>query len=107
MLLSAQATPMARAFEVWVPDKQRLVLHRGRYARGLEAFEAESREKVIEPGQGLPGVAFQRELPIVFENLRAPHFLRHDAAQKAGLEVGLAIPIFDVTGVSAVACLLA
>lgn len=106
ILLSARATPIARAFEVWLPYGQELVLEASQYAPGLEEFAESSRDTVFRKGEGLPGRAFASQLPVVFDHLRGPQFTRYAAAARAGLEVGLAWPILDEVGVRAVVCLL-
>ncbi|MFZ5893473.1 MAG: hypothetical protein ACOY0T_20600 [Myxococcota bacterium] len=106
ILLSAARTPIARAFEVWTPYGQELVLEASHYTEGLKDFAETSQDTVFHKGEGLPGRAFASELPVVFDHLRAPQFARYAAAARAGLEVGLALPIVDDVGVRAVACLL-
>lgn len=106
VLLSAAASPVARAFEVWMPCGGELVLEASRYAPGLEAFAERSQDTVFRVGEGLPGRAFESRLPVVFEQLRGPQFARYTAAANAGLEMGLAWPILDEAGVRAVVCLL-
>lgn len=106
ILLSAAASPIARAFEVWLPYGEELVLEASRYAPGLEEFAESSQDTVFRRGEGLPGRAFASKLPVVFDQLREPQFARYAAAARAGLEVGLAWPIMDDVGVRAVVCLL-
>lgn len=106
ILLSASLSPIARAFEVWRPHGQELILDAAHYSAGLEEFASASRTTVFRKGEGLPGRAFATELPVVFDHLRAPVFSRYTAAARAGLEVGLAWPIVDDFGVRAVVCLL-
>lgn len=106
ILLSASLSPIARAFEVWRPHGQELILDAAHYSAGLEEFASASRTTVFRKGEGLPGRAFATELPVVFDHLRAPVFSRYAAAARAGLEVGLAWPIVDDFGVRAVVCLL-
>ncbi|MGC4093890.1 MAG: hypothetical protein QM756_39490 [Polyangiaceae bacterium] len=106
ILLSASATPIARAFEVWVPYGEELVLEASQYSPGLEEFAEASQDTVFRKGEGLPGKAFTSELPVVFDHLKSSQFVRYASAERAGLEVGLALPIRDEVGVRAVACLL-
>lgn len=106
ILASAAATPIARAFEIWLPYGQELVLEASQYGPGLEDFAESSRDTVFRKGEGLPGRAFASQLPVVFDHLRAPQFTRYAAAARAGLEGGLAVPILDDLGVRAVVCLL-
>jgi putative methionine-R-sulfoxide reductase with GAF domain len=106
VLLSTGSTPIARAFEVWVPDGGALSLSAHHYASGLESFAAASENLRFKSGEGLPGRAFASGLPVVFDWLKAPGFLRERAACDAGLSSGVGIPVLDGGSVSAVACLL-
>lgn len=95
-LLSRESSPIARAFEVWTPDGEgKLRLQQTAYDHGLEAFAAESRDVAFVPGEGLPGRAYETGLPVVFGSIRVGPFVRHRAAEQAGLNVGVAIPIHD------------
>jgi len=107
LLLSAQATPLARAFEVWVrnPD-DRLELVQSAYTEGLEGFAEASRSLTLARDEGLPGRAYSTALPIVFDTLFTDAFPRRDAAVQAGLEVGLAFPVHNGKRVVAVVVLL-
>ena len=108
VLLSTHQTPIARAFEVWVPTPSRegLVLQNSAYTAGLDSFETASKGLELKKGQGLPGSVLQTGLPAVFDHLRGPRFVREDAAREVGLEVGIGIPVMDGENVRAVACLL-
>ncbi len=107
VLLSAATSPIARAFEIWLPDDQgRLYLKQSVYTRGLETFAKLSRATSFAPGEGLPGRVFQSAQPVVFGNIQVGPFLRHRAAESAGLEVGVGIPIHDGEAVRAVVLLL-
>jgi hypothetical protein len=107
LFLSAQSTPLARAFEVWVPDDDdRLQLRQSFYAPGLEEFGSASRSTVFEAGVGLPGRVFDTGLPHVVDCARADLFARHRVAREAGLEVALGLPIHDGFGVRAVVLMI-
>jgi hypothetical protein len=106
VLLSTSTTPIARAFEVWTPEGEGLLLRSSHYATGLEAFAETSAKLCFKPGEGLPGRAFESGLPVVFDQIKAPEFVRSGAASAAGLCSGVAIPVIDGTRVRAVACLL-
>lgn len=106
-LLSRGSTPIARAFEVWSPDGEgKLRLQQSAYAADLEGFAATSRNCTFVSGEGLPGRAFESGLPVVFGSIRVGPFVRHAAAEKAGLNVGVAIPIHDGKDIRAVVVLL-
>lgn len=106
VLLSAEATPIARVFEVWVPRGGVLSLARSRYSKGLERFAEASRGITFRKGEGLPGRALESGLPAVCDDLRVPPLARSDAAAAAGLTAGAAIPVVANGAVQAVACLL-
>ncbi len=47
-------------------------------------------------GEGLPGIVWKGEKPVIWEDLgNSTSFKRHKAAKKAGLLAGLGLPIFD------------
>lgn len=107
VLLSSAATPLARAFEVWVPShSDTLKLDQSFYTAGLEAFADQSRNTTAKVGKGLAGRAFRTELPHVLNGLSNPPFVRHQAAEQAGLRVGIGIPVSDGTRILAVVLLL-
>jgi len=106
VLLSTSSTPIARAFEVWTPEGEALALSSSHYATGLESFAEESSKLRFAPGEGLPGRSYQSGLPVVFDRIKAPEFVRAAAAAAAGLSSGVAIPVIDGERVRAVACLL-
>ena len=106
-LLSRERTPIARAFEVWSPDVNgNLRLQQSAYSADLATFAAESRGHTFAPGEGLPGRAYQSGLPVVLGNIQVGPFVRHRAAEQAGLNVGVAIPIHDGKETIAVVVLL-
>ncbi len=106
VLLSTEATPIAKAFEVWGPVDGALKLLRGTYSADLDAFADLTRGLSIPFGEGLPGLAYQSQLPVLLDQLDSPRFVRDEAARAAGLEVGIAIPVYAGDEVKAVACLL-
>ncbi|HEX2676195.1 MAG TPA: hypothetical protein VHM19_06130, partial [Polyangiales bacterium] len=92
LLLSAQSSPIARAYEVWVPDALgHLRLDQAVYGKGLDRFGVLSRSTMFAPGEGLPGKVAQSGQPVVFGNIQVGPFIRHRAAEEAGLEVGVGI----------------
>jgi len=107
VLLSSASTPLARAFEVWVPShSDTLKLDQSFYTEGLEAFAEQSKSTTAKVGKGLAGRAFRTELPHVLNGLSSPPFVRHQAAEQAGLTVGIAIPVSNGASVVAVVLLL-
>lgn len=107
LFLSAQSTPLARAFEIWTPDDRGLLrLEQSYYAPGLEAFAAQARARSFARGEGLPGGVLASERPQVVEVADAGSFLRHEAATEAGLELALGLPIHDGRQVRSVVVML-
>lgn len=83
VLLSAEATPLARAFEIWTVESDAPTLHRAMYADAGAALSAN--ERLVHPaGQVLPRDALAARVPVVFE-----HRLDN------GVELGVAIPVDD------------
>jgi hypothetical protein len=73
---------------------------------GLAAFESESRERVFSHGQGLPGKAWELGHPVLMKSDDA-FFLRSEAAKRAGVATGIALPVFAgdyLTGVAVFLC---
>lgn len=102
LFLSALSTPLARAFEVWLPDDDG-VLHRGQafYCPELTVFAELRRELTFAPGQDLAGRVLETALPFaVSTQTRA--YENFDVARDAGIEIALALPIDDGRKVRAV-----
>lgn len=102
VLLSSESTPIARAFEVWVPHQNKLLLEAAHYEQGLETL-AESDDEFLEVGDTLPGRALKSGLPVVLE---APLLAGAGSKEHVAFGSGIAIPVLDHAGVRAVACLL-
>jgi hypothetical protein len=90
--LSALGTPIARRFEVWTPDPARMWLRRTsgfcEVAGNLEAAPA-----VLERGQGSIGRVFVTGVPAVSENATTEPAGVGAAAQAAGLQSLVALPV--------------
>jgi hypothetical protein len=86
---------MAGAVEVWNNEGQHpneLKLVDGYYGE-LERFEWVSRRLTIMRGRGLPGSAWDKNLPVIINNLgESSTFLRATHAAEAGITTGFAIP---------------
>lgn len=84
-----------RVVEVWVPDNQRTHLE---YGGGLysnaPSFGVISRQLVFGRGEGLPGQAWERGMPVVLTQFEGSYFRRTAAARAAGLTSGIAVPVF-------------
>jgi hypothetical protein len=94
--LSALGTPIARRFEVWVPDAQRVTLkfQDGDCDRN-PGFAADYAGVSIERGVSPLGLALMTGLPTVSENLREDGSPLGASARKAQLASMVAIPVLE------------
>jgi hypothetical protein len=106
VLLSTAATPVARAFEVWVPNGDTLTRRSSHYSRELEAFGKASAPRAFKLGEGLPGRTQEAELPVVFDRPRSFAGSTDGGDGDLGPTSGIGIPVIDSGRVTAVACLL-
>ncbi|MDB4989309.1 MAG: hypothetical protein JWN04_4487 [Myxococcaceae bacterium] len=88
----AKVESFVHVAEVWIPDGELLRRHSGAYG-GHRAFDEASAELRFERGQGLPGEAWRALRPVVWQELDR-RFTRHELAANAGLDAGLAFPVF-------------
>jgi hypothetical protein len=103
LFLSAETTPLARAFEIWLPTADGAAeCIQAYYAPGLESFA--SRVERGEPCD-LASRIFAQGLPQAFNPARMPGFVRHPEASASGLDLGVALPIHDGERVRAVVLL--
>ncbi|MBC2606626.1 GAF domain-containing protein [Pelagicoccus albus] len=92
-------TPTKKSFikvtEVWIPNGSRtsLELSSGIYG-DLEEFKESSRDESFVFDEGLPGKAWATGQPVVLTEFNDDNFKRTEAAHKAGLTCGVAIPVF-------------
>lgn len=86
---------LLKAIEIWVPDadNQLLELAGGLYG-GATAFGHLSRDMCFGRGEGLPGLAWDEQRPILLKDLESGHFRRAAAAKAAGLACAVAYPVF-------------
>ena len=100
---------IARTFvevaEVWVPERDRLVLASGVYGPH-EAFAAATRQESFAKGEGLPGRAWADACPVVLKSFDGSYFKRTDAAKAVGLTAAVAIPVFAGSTLKAVVVVL-
>lgn len=98
-----------RATEVWTldPATDRLTLASA-FHGDMTGFAAASDGESFGKGEGLPGRAWQNREPVMLKGFRGSYFKRTDAAEREGLTVGLAIPVFShrdaLTGVVVFLC---
>jgi len=82
--------------EIWIPDKNRTKLEFGSGLYGaLTEFKTASEQQRFAYDEGLPGKAWSAGHPIVLNQFEHSYFKRTEAAQKAGLTCGIALPIFS------------
>ena len=90
---------LIRAIEVWVPRGHVLVQSSGVYGdRELARVSARS---TFRRGEGLPGAAWSTERPLVWHDLGV-FFVRAEQARAAGVDVAMALPIFNGNALTAV-----
>ena len=82
--------------EIWIPGKDRTKLEFGSGLYGaLTEFKAASEQQHFAYNEGLPGKAWAAGHPIMLTKFEHSYFKRTEAAKKAGLTCGIAIPIFS------------
>jgi hypothetical protein len=86
----------AGAIELWHNDptlSKDMNLIDGYYGTTGDSFEFISRRTSFRRGNGLPGVAWERGVPVFMEDLgKAARFMRADSAVKVGINRGFAMP---------------
>lgn len=86
----------AGAIELWhnVPERSPdMTLDDGYYGSTAEVFEFVARQTAFRRGFGLPGLAWQSNLPVFMPDLgKGTRFIRADSAVLVGINRGLAIP---------------
>lgn len=96
-LLSAQETPIARRFEIWLPVKGGLNFHAGS-CDANRTYALDYQARWIAEGEGFIGKTLQTGVPGVVANfLGEPKWLKL-STQLAGLTAGIAMPVFDYRG---------
>ncbi|MEY4512479.1 MAG: hypothetical protein RLZZ450_4601 [Pseudomonadota bacterium] len=102
--MSAKIEPFVQVVEVWTPDGKCLRHRSGAYGRHTLFAEA-SEHLTFVSGQGLPGEAWAQRRPVVWDKLDE-RFLRRALAESAGLDAGVAFPVFRGEQVVAVVSML-
>jgi hypothetical protein len=107
LLLSVKGIPIARGFEVWVPDvaERRLSLASAAYD-GAVAVRAATEGLTLALGEGFPGKVWSTRRPRVTASLSHDEFERASAARQAELTMCFGFPIIDGEKVRAVVVLL-
>ena len=92
----------AGAIELWHNDPAKskdMTLVDGHYGNTGDAFEFISRRTSFRRGHGLPGLTWERGMPVFMEDMgKASSFLRGDSAVKVGINRGFALPCPAVRG---------
>jgi hypothetical protein len=105
LFLSAESTPLARAFEVWLPTTDgQLECSQSFYSEGLELF-AERAHTPVRSGQDLVGRVYEQARPQAIDPSQAPSFWRRTEAAASGLDLAIGLPIHDGERVRAVVLL--
>lgn len=102
--MSAKIESFVQAVEVWVPDGQCLRHRSGAYGRHTALAEA-SEHLTFMRGQGLPGQAWEDRKPLVWDRLDE-RFSRRSLAESAGLDAGVAFPIYRGDSIIALVSML-
>lgn len=102
LFLSADETPLARAFEIWVPDAEG-VLMRGQafYSPELDTFGEARRNLRFGAGEDLVGRVLESTLPIAVST-ESRAYRDFDVARSAGIELAVGMPIYDGRDIRAV-----
>lgn len=84
-----------KVIEIWTPtpDKRGLALADALYGR-YDELKKVSEQRIFLFDEGLPGKAWSSASPQIITDLEHSYFRRKDEAARAGLNVGIAIPIF-------------
>jgi len=109
VLFASAEAEASGALEVWQNrenSSNELFLEDGYYGN-LEKFEWISRRLTMMRGRGLPGQAWQEQVPLIINDLpNANTFLRARNAAECGVSSGLAIPLTATNGRARVVTLL-
>jgi len=101
VLLSAQATPLVRAFELWVPDGDEMRLARSLGPAGAASLGS---RPILGSGELSVASVLKSPLPVVFERAGPPGPAGNFDGKS--FELGVGIPVHDGERVRAVAVLL-
>lgn len=94
--LSAQATPIARRFEIWVPDQTRshLVFHAGECSDKTDLATLHA-GKSIGRGEGSIGGAWATGMPALSDDLAKDTSIAASLARASGMNQMLALPVIE------------
>lgn len=102
-LLSAQATPIAQRFEIWVPDEKRkaLIFQSGNCSKGTDLASLYA-GKEIGKGQGSIGGAWATGMPAVNEHLKIDDSIAAEVARTSGMNQIVVLPVIESARLKAV-----
>jgi hypothetical protein len=94
--LSAQATPIAERFEIWVPSASRdaLVFQSGDCSRRTD-LDTLYRSKTIGRGEGSIGGAWATGMPAINEDLRRDGSIAASLARGSGMKQIIVLPVIE------------
>jgi hypothetical protein len=94
--LSAQATPIARRFEIWVPDASRTVLtfQSGDCSKNTDLATLYA-SKTIRKGEGSIGGAWATGMPAINEHLKIDECVASQLARAAGMNQIVVLPVIE------------
>jgi hypothetical protein len=97
----------AGCVEVWEPNALRELAHGAGYYGSFGAFERLSRVMRFQSGSGIPGLTWERKLPLITPDLSSStSFLRASAAREIGIRSALSLPLYRSGTLNAVALFL-
>ena len=101
--LSAQATPIAQRFEIWIPNEARtaLTFHSGDCSRGTDLASLYA-GKQIGKGEGSIGGAWATGMPAINEHLKADDSIAATLARTAGMNQIVVLPVIEGAALKAV-----
>ena len=94
--LSAQATPIAKRFEIWVPDASRTVLtfQSGDCSKDADLTTLYA-SKTIRKGEGSIGGAWATGMPAINEHLKSDECIASQLARAAGMNQIVVLPVIE------------
>src|SRR5947208_10115571 len=94
--LSAQATPIARRFEIWVPNPSRteLVFQSGDCSKNANLASLYA-SKTIRKGEGSIGGAWATGMPAINEHLKVDESIAAQLARAAGMNQIVVLPVIE------------
>jgi hypothetical protein len=108
LFLSVAASPLARAFEVWMPDSSgHLHISEAFYEPSLSDFQEANRSVEFVAGAGLVGKVYESGLPLALDRKTNEAFTGHVGTAGAGIAMAVGFPVHDGRRVRAVVVLLA